>query len=125
MKLLLDTHTLLWWLDDNPKLTAEAREAISKAENEVYVSAVTAWEIVIKKRLGKLRLPPRLDHELAAHRFEPLPITLAHALAIDKLPNHHEDPFDRMLIAQATVEGLILVTRDINIRKYQVATLEA
>ena len=96
MKLLLDTHTLLWWLDDNPKLSAEAREAIGNSENEVYISAVTAWEIIIKKRLGKLRAPARLDREITAHRFEPLSITLAHALALDRLPDHHEDPFDRM-----------------------------
>lgn len=125
MKLLLDTHTLLWWLDNNPTLSTTAREAISLAENEVYVSAVTAWEIVIKSRLGKLRIPARLDKELAAHRFQPLPITLAHALAVDALPDHHEDPFDRMLIAQAMVEGLMLVTRDLNIRKYRVTVLQA
>ena len=125
MKLLLDTHTLLWWLDDNPKLSAEAREAIGNSENEVYISAVTAWEIIIKKRLGKLRAPARLDREITAHRFEPLSITLAHALALDRLADHHEDPFDRMLIVQAMVEGLMLVTRDINIRKYPVAVIEA
>jgi len=125
MKLLLDTHTLLWWLDDNPKLSAEAREAIGNSENEVYISAVTAWEIIIKKRLGKLRAPARLDREITAHRFEPLSITLAHALALDRLPDHHEDPFDRMLIVQAMLEGLMLITRDINIRKYPVAVIEA
>ena len=125
MRLLLDTHTLLWWLDDHATLSSEARQAIGMPLNEVYVSAVTAWEIVIKKRLGKLKMPSGLDRELASQRFAALPITFEHALAVDKLPDHHEDPFDRMLVAQAIVEGMTLVTRDRNIRKYRVAVIEA
>jgi PIN domain nuclease of toxin-antitoxin system len=125
MRLLLDTHTLLWWLDDHPTLSQEARHAISSPHSEVFVSAVTAWEIVIKKRLGKLKMPSGLDRELAAQRFAALPVTVEHALAVDKLPDHHEDPFDRMLVAQAMVEGMTLVTRDRDIRKYRVAVIEA
>ena len=125
MRLLLDTHALLWWLAANPTLSTEAHAAIAAADSDVYVSAVTAWEIVIKKRLGKLRAPPALDRELAAHEFEPLPIALAHALAVERLADHHEDPFDRMLVAQAIVEDLVLITRDPNIRKYPVRVIEA
>ncbi|PYV15012.1 MAG: PIN domain nuclease [Acidobacteria bacterium] len=125
MRLLLDTHALLWWLGANPTLSAKAHAAIAAPDSDVYVSAVTAWEIVIKKRLGKLKAPPALDREVAAHQFEPLPVTLAHALAVERLPDHHEDPFDRMLVAQAIVEDLVLITRDPNIRKYPVRIIEA
>lgn len=125
MRLLLDTHALLWWLGANPTLSADALSAIAATDSDVYVSAVTAWEIVIKKRLGKLKAPAALDRELVAHQFEPLPITLAHALAVERLPDHHQDPFDRMLVAQAIVEDLILITRDPNIRKYAVRIIEA
>lgn len=125
MRLLLDTHVLLWWLDGGAMLSKVARAAIADADAEIHVSAVTAWEIGIKKRLGKLRAPGRLDRELAAHRFEALAITVAHAIALERLPDHHEDPFDRMLIAQATVEGLTLVTRDANIQKYRIPIMVA
>lgn len=125
MRLLLDTHALLWWLGANPTLSVPAHDAIAAADSDVYVSAVTAWEIVIKKRLGKLEAPSGLGREIAAHRFEPLPITLVHALAVERLADHHEDPFDRMLVAQAIVEDLVLVTRDPNIRKYPVRVIEA
>lgn len=125
MRLLLDTHALLWWFDDNRVLSREARDAISRPENIVLVSAVTAWEIVIKARLRKLRAPRDLDREIEAHGFDTLPITLQHALRVGRLPDHHEDPFDRMLVAQALVEGLTLVTRDANIPKYAVQVIEA
>lgn len=125
MKLLLDTHALLWWLDDHPALSPEARQAIASPRSEVFASAVTAWEIVIKKRLGKLKMPSGLDRELLSQRIAVLPITFEHALAIDRLPDHHEDPFDRMLVAQAMVEGMTLVTRDRDIQKYSVAIIEA
>ena len=125
MKLLLDTHALIWWLDDNPILSEPAREAIVKDENLVFVSAVSVWEIVIKKLSGKLRAPDNLEDELARHRFQPMPITIPHALAVENLPDYHQDPFDRMLVAQAQVEGLTLVTRDAQIRRYDVAVISA
>ena len=125
MRLLLDTHALLWWLADDPTLSAEARKAIADAGSVVYVSAASAWEIAIKRSLGKLEAPEELDEALAANAFAPLPITIGHALAAGRLPNHHQDPFDRMLVAQAMAEGLTLVTRDENIAKYDVATLRA
>jgi len=86
---------------------------------------VTAWEIAIKQNLGKLNAPPDLAEQVERHRFEPLPITFAHALAAGRLPRHHSDPFDRMLVAQAVAERLTIVTRDPRIGRYRVATLEA
>lgn len=124
MNLLLDTHVLLWWLDDNPALSKTARTAIREASNSVLVSAATAWEISIKQAIGKLDAPDDLEIAVGASRFQPLPITtLAHAIAAGRLPRHHDDPFDRMLVAQARIEGLTLVTHDSRIRAYDVPTL--
>src|SRR6185369_1651055 len=120
MNLLLDTHALIWWLEDNPSLSKEARVAIAAPENIIYVSAVNALEITIKKAIGKLKAPDNLEEEIAINRFQQLPITIPHALAVGNLPLHHNDPFDRLLIAQAVVEGLMLVTRDDNQKKYGV-----
>lgn len=123
MNLLLDTHILLWALANDPALESSARDAIVDARNRVLVSAVSAWEIVIKKALGKLRAPDDLGEQLIQRRFEPLDVTIPHALAVGGLPDHHTDPFDRLLIAQARTEGLTLVTRDANVRRYDVAVL--
>ncbi len=125
MNLLLDTHTLIWALADQPELSAAAREAIIDGNNIVFVSAVSVWEISIKKALGKLDAPDTLLQEIERLRFTPLDITLAHADLAGKLPPLHLDPFDRMLIAQAQTEQLTLVTRDADIQKYQVHCLLA
>lgn len=125
MNLLLDTHTLIWALENNPTLSAAAHDAIIDGENTVYVSAVSVWEISIKRALGKLDAPDTLLKEIARHRFTPLEIALAHADLAGKLPPLHLDPFDRMLIAQAQSEQLILVTRDADIQKYPVHCLVA
>jgi PIN domain nuclease of toxin-antitoxin system len=126
MNLLLDTHTFLWAIDNHPNLSQKAREAIIDGHNIVFVSAATAWEIAIKKAIGKLKLPEGgYLEELSLHRFTPLDITTEHALAVENLPPHHKDPFDRMLIAQAQVEQLTLVTRDEKIKAYAVSLLEA
>lgn len=101
------------------------RAAISDGKNLVFVSAAAAWEIVIKSMLGKLDIPSNLEAALAANRFEQLPITIPHSLAVANLPHIHNDPFDRLLIAQAKVEGLTLVTGDEQIKKYDVAIMEA
>ena len=102
MNLLLDTHVLLWAADNNPSLSPAARAAITDGHNIVFVSAATAWEIAIKKALGKLRAPTdSYFKELRRHRFTPLDITTEHALTVESLPPHHADPFDRMLVAQA------------------------
>jgi PIN domain nuclease of toxin-antitoxin system len=112
VNLLLDTHALLWWLSDDPALKDDARQAISQASNIIYVSAASAWEISIKKALGKLDAPNDLHAALLANHFEPLPITIGHATRAGQLPRHHDDPFDRMLIAQAHAEELTLITHD-------------
>lgn len=125
MKLLLDTHCLLWWLDDPKLLSKEARQAIGDASNFVFISAAVAWEIVIKKSLGKIDLPNNLEDMLNDSKFDLLPITVAHTLTVQALPGHHRDPFDRILVAQAICEGLTIVTRDPSIRKYTVSCMVA
>lgn len=125
MRLLLDTHALLWWLADDPALSEAAREAIASPANEVFVSAVSAWEIAIKVALGKLTVPGDLEGAIAAEGFQPLPFTIQHALMAGALPRHDNDPFDRALVAQATAESCTLVTRDSRITLYGLPTLMA
>lgn len=125
MKLLLDTHAFLWWLEDDPRLSLEARRAITAASSLVHVSAASVWEISIKAALGKLDLPGvDLLDEIPANGFLELAITARHARAAGALPRHHEDPFDRMLIAQAQLEGMTVVTRDGAFASYGVALIE-
>ena len=124
MRLLLDTHTLLWWLADDPGLDRDAAEAISGAAL-VAVSAASAWEIAIKQALGKLTGPEDLAAELRVNEMTALPITVAHATAAGALPQLHADPFDRMLVAQARAEDLTLVTRDPQLSRYGVPVLHA
>jgi PIN domain nuclease of toxin-antitoxin system len=124
MRLLLDTNALLWWLADDG-LGTQARDAIADPENFVAVSAVSAWEISIKKALGKLTAPDDLEHQVEAGGFTPLPITIAHGSAAEQLARHHDDPFDRMLVAQALAEGLTIVTRDKRFSQYNVAVMPA
>lgn len=123
MTLLLDTHVLLWWLSGDD-LTPEAADAIADPDNVVYVSAVTTWEISIKQALGRLSVEGDLDGAIAED-FEPLTITHEHARLAGELPAYHRDPFDRMLVAQARVEELTLVTRDEPLRRYGVTVLAA
>lgn len=125
MNLLLDTHTLIWVFDSNPTLSQEAREAVADGQNEVFVSAVTAWEIAIKRALKKLELKGDYQRGLKLYRFIPLAISTEHALEVEKLPTHHADPFDRLLIAQAQLENLTLVTRDKRFRDYDVTLIRA
>ncbi len=105
MNLLLDTHVFLWAVDNNPNLSPASRESIVDGHNIVYVSAATACEISIKRTIGKLKIPES-DYleELRLHRFIPLSITTEHALAVENLPPHHKDPFDRMLIARLPID---------------------
>lgn len=125
MNLLLDTRVLLWAFTDDETLSGAARGAIVEGHNRVFVSAVTAWEIAIKKALGKLQAPDNFVEELDRHRFTPLPITCAHALAVERLPPIHTDPFDRLLVAQAILEKFVLVTRDNRIAQYDITTIKA
>jgi PIN domain nuclease of toxin-antitoxin system len=123
--LSLDTHAFLWWLDDPQLLSKAAREAIGDGKNTVYVSAVVIWEIIIKRALGKLDAPDDLEAAMTANRFLPPPVTSPHVLAVRTLPDHHRDPFDRLLIAQARHEGFLLVTRDAQVASYGVPRILA
>jgi PIN domain nuclease of toxin-antitoxin system len=125
MNLLLDTHVLLWALTDSPKLGRGFREKIVDPANHILVSAASVWEISIKKRLGKLSVPYNLVEVIEASDFTPLPINFAHAMAAGALPLHHTDPFDRLLIAQARQENLLLVTHDRRFEAYQVNLLKS
>jgi PIN domain nuclease of toxin-antitoxin system len=125
VNLLLDTHTLLWWLDDASLLAPPARAAIAEEGNLAFVSAAVAWEMSIKHAAGKLRCPDDLENAMAQNGFRPLAISIRHALKAGALPPHHTDPFDRLLVAQALAEGLTLVTRDPAMNAYGVAVLAA
>jgi PIN domain nuclease of toxin-antitoxin system len=124
VRLLLDTHVLLWWLAAEP-LREEARAAISNPRSTVFVSAASAWEISIKRSLGKLEAPDDLEQQLRSHRFTPLPITVRDGLRAGSLVDLHPDPFDRMLVAQALNDDLTVATRDRRIRAYGVRTIDA
>ena len=124
-RLLLDTHALVWWLSDVTQLRKGAAAAIANRQNDVFVSAVTGWEITVKRRLGAMKVPEHLAVVVEEEGFTHLPLTFEHAEHAGTLPMHHRDPFDRFLVAQARIEGLTLVTRDPRIRRYQVDVLEA
>ena len=125
MKLLLDTHAFIWAAVDPDKLPKPAHDAIAELTNDVFVSAATAWEIAIKRAIGRLKFPiERFDALITEMGFDSLAMTAAHCVAAGGLPRHHNDPFDRMLIAQARLEGLSLVTLDDEFRKYDILLLD-
>jgi PIN domain nuclease of toxin-antitoxin system len=127
MRLLLDTHALLWWLSGDAQLTHAAREAVGNEENTVFVSAASAWEIATKARLGKLpgteTLAQNFETEIRQHGFLPLSISVEHGQRAGNLPPPHKDPFDRMLIAQAQAENLVLVSNEQIFDQYGVSRL--
>lgn len=127
MRLLLDTHAILWWTEGNDLLSAQAHNAIAEPENEIHVSAVSAYEIAYKHQSGKLPLAERLaqafEVEMAAERFELLAVNAAHARVAALLAIPHRDPFDRLLIAQSQVEGLVLVSNERLFDKFSVNRL--
>ncbi|HEU0016697.1 MAG TPA: type II toxin-antitoxin system VapC family toxin [Longimicrobium sp.] len=127
MSLLLDTHAFLWFIEGDPRLSRAAAERIADPETRVCVSVVSAWEIVIKQRTGKLELGQPIAEwwttHVAANAFEVLPITEQDVLAVDPLPLHHRDPFDRVLVAQALTNGLSLVSADAAFAAYPVACI--
>ena len=127
MKALLDTHTFLWWNMDDAQLSARAREIIEDGHNEIYFSAASSWEIAIKAAKGRLTLPEEpgdyISKRLKLHHFLALPVQISHTAQVFQLPRHHEDPFDRLLIAQAQLENLPFLTLDPEIQKYQVETI--
>lgn len=124
MRLLLDTHAFLWWIGADERLSSRAAALIADGSNEVLISAASAWEIVVKSRLGRVEVPAPVDRfltaQLEANAFVPLPIQMRHALGLDALPDVHRDPFDRILVAQAIAEDLVLVSRDRTLRSYPV-----
>lgn len=124
MRLLLDTHALVWSLLEPERIPARLRATLIDPGHTVYVSAASIWEVAIKAGLGKLAFPlDRLEAITDEAGFSELPVTSAHALEVRHLPLHHRDPFDRLLIAQAQHERLTLVTRDPDVRRYPVDTL--
>jgi PIN domain nuclease of toxin-antitoxin system len=123
--LLLDAHALLWWLADDPTLSDAARTAIADPATDVLVSAATVWEISIKRGLGKLEAPDGLVDAIEASGFSGLPVTLADGEAIAALPDHHRDPFDRMLVAQAMRINAVIVSRDAAFDAYDCDVLTA
>ncbi|HSL06460.1 MAG TPA: type II toxin-antitoxin system VapC family toxin [Pseudonocardiaceae bacterium] len=125
MRLLLDTHALIWWLEGGTRLREEARAAIRSRANEVRVSSASAVEISIKVAKGKLDAPGDLVTQMVNHGFMALPLTIEHGIAMLGFPANHGDPFDRLLIAQARCEGLTIVTRDSAFAAYDVPILPA
>jgi PIN domain nuclease of toxin-antitoxin system len=125
MNILLDTHVLIWALENNPTLTDSAVNSIVDGNNMVFVSSASVWEISIKQKLGKLEDPDNLQEEIRLHRFTPLHINFDHAQLAGHLPLIHKDPFDRILVAQSMIEKLVLLTRDELIAKYDVNVLKA
>ena len=119
MRLLLDTHVLLWWVRADRRLSKSLSNTISSTENDVAVSAVSIWEIAIKRSLGRIEVDlDELFSSMNADGFAELPMRFTHALRLESLPRHHDDPFDRMRIAQSIVAGRRLVTTDDAIRRY-------
>jgi len=122
-KYLIDTHILLWWFFDDKNLKKNIREIITNEENEIKVSIASLWEITIKKSLNKLKAPDNLKEALEESNFQILPITLDHLRKLEHLPNLHNDPFDRLFIAQSIFEKLTFITADKNIKKYKINNL--
>lgn len=125
MKALLDTHTFLWWITDSSQLSQHAREIISNRTNNLYLSAASGWEIVIKASLGKIKLPqddilPFITEQLTVNAITPLSVQMNHACQVIYLPLYHRDPFDRLIIAQAQLENMPIITADNEIANYDV-----
>ena len=127
MKALLDTHAFLWWINDDPRLSDAARQLIGNGESALFLSAASGWEIAIKMRLGRLEVQGDPEHfifeQLVLNDITVLPISMNHALRTAILPDHHRDPFDRMLVAQSQIEQLPIVTADPLITRYAVEVI--
>ena len=127
MKVLIDTHTFLWWNTEDPQLSALVKEITADGRNDIFLSAASVWEIAIKTAKGRLILPESpaqyVASRMSLYRFYALPIQISHAAHTYELPPYHHDPFDRMLIAQSHLESLPLLTKDDNIRRYDVQTI--
>lgn len=127
MRALLDTHAFLWWTTDDARLSDQAREIFADARNELFFSAASGWEIAIKAALGKVEVPEDLEkfmaEQLSRNAVQVLPIHLSHALRVYTLPNHHRDPFDRLLVAQSLIEKVPILSADPYISRYPVETI--
>ncbi len=120
MRYLLDSHVFLWWLQNDLRLVPSVLDLIKDPANQIWVSAASIWEIGIKQANGKLRVPEGLSEQISLEGFKPLNISVEHAQLAARLPKHHSDPFDRMLVAQAMLERLKLVTADRHLKSYDV-----
>lgn len=129
MRALLDTHVFIWWLTDDPHVPRHIRNVITDANNELYFSAASCWEIAIKAHLGKIKLPDKPDafisEQLALNSILSLPVQCSHALHVFNLPAHHRDPFDRILVSQAQLEDMPIITSDPMIALYEVKVVWA
>lgn len=125
MRYLLDTHVLLWWLTDPDKLSITARKIIADRKNKIYVSSVSIWEMAIKKDLGRLTIPINLLSVIRMESIEILSLMPEESLGVIDLPKLHNDPFDRILITQAKLNDLVMITKDVNIAKYPLVTIPA
>ena len=126
MNYLLDTHTFLWFIYDNPRISKKSLSILRNPRNDIYLSSTVAWEIAIKENIGKIEIHTSLNdlitQSLETYNFITLPVSLAHAIKVGTLPSIHRDPFDRILVAQAMVENLTILTSDPFIKKYKVKT---
>lgn len=127
MRILIDTHVFLWWTTADPRLPGRVKTRLLNSDNSLFLSVVSVWEVAIKVQRGKLHLPERLSpyfaSRLDAYRIDTLPVAIEHAIETASLPAHHRDPFDRLLIAQARVEDVPILTSDTNFRKYSVEVI--
>jgi PIN domain nuclease of toxin-antitoxin system len=123
LKLLLDTHAALWWLSDDERFSPEAARYLTDDTNQVLLSAAVVWEVAIKRSLGKLQAPEDFAPTLLGAGAQALPVSLSHAAGVEHLPWHHRDPFDRLLVAQASIEGAALVSGDEVLRPYGVTLI--
>jgi len=125
MRILLDSHTIYWWIEDPSLMAAHCRNRICDPENEIFFSPASIWELFIKVSKGKLKVPFDLADQLKDYGIIELPIISEHAQRAASLPRIHDDPFDRRLIAQTLIESLVLATRDAVIKRYTVPTIDA
>lgn len=125
MNYLLDTHVFIWAMEDKKRLTEKIKSEISDSRNKVFISVVTVWEMIIKSAKKKLKVPKSIKVDILKGKFQLLPIEIEHVLEVEGLPLYHNDPFDRILIAQAKVEGLIIITADPKIWKYRLSLVKA
>ena len=125
MKYLLDTQVFIWWMEENKRLPQKIKFIIDDPTNRIFISVVTPWEIIIKRKLKKLKVPKNFENYLMKEVFKIVPIYILHVLNVEQLPHHHKDPFDRVLVSQAKAEKLTLITSDPKIWKYNISLLKA